>query len=121
MNGELHQSLVCSGFLLVYSDCNTLLLSVCVRSSELQSGVHLFVFSSPRVFLVGTVVRAAASFVFKVCIDSAKTASNSDVAAAVWVAGYNPRRPSHLASSIVAIQNLLAFGPKNLEMKRVRD
>ena len=98
MNGELHQSVVCSGFLLVYSDCNTFLLSVCVRSSELQSGVHLFVFSSPRVFLVGTVVRAAASFVFKVCIDSAKTASNSDVAAAVWVAGYNPRRPSQYAA-----------------------
>ena len=43
------------------SDCNTFRLSVYVRSSELQSGVHLSVFSSPRVFLVGTVLRAAAS------------------------------------------------------------
>ena len=42
-------------------DCNTFLLSVCVRSSELESGVHLSVFSSPRVFLVGTVLRAAAN------------------------------------------------------------
>ena len=53
---------------------------------------------SPRVILVGTVVRAAASFVFKVCIDSAKTASNSDVAAAIWVAGYHPRQPSQVVS-----------------------
>ena len=76
-------------------DCNTFFLSVCVRSSELQCGVHFSVSTSPRVILVGTVVRAAASFVYKVCINSAKTASNSDVAAAVWVAGYYPRRPSH--------------------------
>ena len=86
---------VCAGFLLVYSDCNTFLLSVGIRSSELQFGVHLFVFSSP---LVGTVVRAATSFVFKVYIDSAKTVSNSDVAAAAWVVGYNPRRPSQVVS-----------------------
>ena len=60
-NGELHQSVVCSGFLLVNLGCNTFFLSICVRSSELQSGVHFSVFPSPRVFLVGTVVRAAAS------------------------------------------------------------
>ena len=71
-NGELHQSVVGSGFLLVYSDCNTFFLSVCVRSSELQCGVHFSVSTSPRVILVGTVVRAAASFVYKVCINSAK-------------------------------------------------
>ena len=98
MSDKLHQSVVCSGFLLVYSDCNTFLLSVCVRSSELQRGVHFSVSTSPRVILVGTVVRAAASFVFKVCIDSAKTASNSDVAAAVLVAGYNPQWPSQKQS-----------------------
>ena len=46
------------------SCCNIFHLSVCVRSSELHSGVHLSVSSSPRVILVGTVVRAAASVVF---------------------------------------------------------
>ena len=81
-------------------DCNTFFLSVCVRSSELQCGVHFSVSTSPRVILVGTVVRAAASFVCKVCIDSAETASNSDVAAAVWVAGYHPRRPSQVVSEL---------------------
>ena len=54
-NGELHQSVVCSGFLLVNLVCNTFLVSVCVRSSVLQSGVHRFVLLSPRVILVGTV------------------------------------------------------------------
>ena len=54
-NGELHQSVVCSGFLLVNLVCNIFLVSVCVRSSVLQSGVHLSVLSSPRVILVGTV------------------------------------------------------------------
>ena len=84
-------------------DCNTFFLSVCVRSSELQCGVHLSVFSSPRVILVGTVVRAAASFVYKVCIDSAHSASNSDVAAAVWVAGDHPRQPSQRLSVLVGV------------------
>ena len=54
-NGELHQSVVGSGFLLVNLVCNTFLVSVCVRSSVLQSGVHRFVLLSPRVILVGTV------------------------------------------------------------------
>ena len=82
------------------SGCNTFLLSVCIRSSERQCGVYFSVSTSPRVILVGTVVWATTSFVFKVYIDSAKTASNSDVAAAVWVAGYYPRRPSHRPSLI---------------------
>ena len=54
-NGELHQSVVGSGFLLVNLVCNTFLVSVCVRSSVLQSGVHRFALLSPRVILVGTV------------------------------------------------------------------
>ena len=60
-NGELHLSVVCSGFLLVNCGCNTFHLSACVRSFELLSGVHFSVSSSPRVILVGTVARAAAS------------------------------------------------------------
>ena len=52
----LHQPVVCSGILARQSDCNTFLLSVCVRSSELQVGVHLSVSSSPRVILDGTVL-----------------------------------------------------------------
>ena len=70
-NGELHQSVVCSGFLLVNLCCNTFLVSVCVRSSVLQSGVHRFVLLSPRVILVGTVLRAAASCVkslYRLCV-----------------------------------------------------
>ena len=70
-NGELHQSVVCSGFLLVNLVCNTFLVSVCVRSSVLQSGVRRFVLLSPRVILVGTVLRAAASCVkslYRLCV-----------------------------------------------------
>ena len=70
-NGELHQSVVGSGFLLVNLVCNTFLVSVCVRSSVLQSGVHRFVLLSPRVILVGTVFQAAASCVkslYRLCV-----------------------------------------------------
>ena len=88
-NGELHQSAVYSGFLLVNLVCNTFLVSVCVRSSVLQSGVHRFVLLSPRVILVGTVLRAAASLREKSVPTLRISASISDVAAAAWVAGYH--------------------------------
>ena len=99
-NGELHQSVVCSGFLLVNLVCNTFLVSVCVRSSVLQSGVHRFVLLSPRVILVGTVLRAAASLREKSVPTLRISASISDVAAAAWVAGYHPRQPSQVVSEL---------------------
>ena len=89
-DGELHQSVVCSGFLLVNLVCNIFLVSVCVRSSELQFGVHFSVFPSPRVFLVGIVygqLPVVVKSLYRLCeiLRVFQTWQPQ-----FWVAGYNP-------------------------------
>ena len=51
--------------------------------------MHLSVSSSPRVILVGTVLRAAASVLQNSVLTQQSRASNSDVAAAAWVAKHS--------------------------------